>query len=496
MSKKKKNVYEKSKLKNNTPYKKNKHESNKNKKTYLSQNTNSLNNQKITKKKKRKLRKSRVFLSILFLILVFFLFKLIIYTVYNINIYNNITNSKDKIPLLVLKDNKVKLYKKTINYIHKNTTYIKIKSKELTVTIPSSKIKNNMIFNYEVYSKKINNDNFNYSKALYIDSNDKIKMSKKISITLPRFLYKNNVVDIYGITKKNEIELIKKTVDINGKNVSFSPSKKYERYFITYVKVSDIQIDNSIEVLKNDIVNFKIKYIPTTATNKKVTYYNIGDDFLISNGNLLAKKVGNFKIQLGIKNSNIKKQIEVIVKKNEPKIEVKNGLTYINGILIVNKTYSLPKDYNPGGLKDEALKAFEKMRDDAKKDNIKLWIASGFRSYETQDELYNYYVEKDGKKKADTYSARAGYSEHQTGYAMDLNIVDSSFEGTKEAIWIEKNSYKYGFIIRYPKGKEKITGYKYEPWHIRYLGEQLSTKVYNTGLTLEEYLDIKSKYSN
>ena len=78
---------------------------------------------------------------------------------------------------------------------------------------------------------------------------------------------------------------------------------------------------------------------------------------------------------------------------------------------------------------------------------------------------------------------------------MDLNIIDSSFEGTKEAIWIEKNCYKYGFIIRYPKGKEQITGYKYEPWHVRYLGEEIAKKVHNSTLTLEEYLNIDSKYS-
>ena len=79
---------------------------------------------------------------------------------------------------------------------------------------------------------------------------------------------------------------------------------------------------------------------------------------------------------------------------------------------------------------------------------------------------------------------------------MDLNIIDDSFEGTPEAIWIEKNSYKYGFIIRYPKGKENITGYKYEPWHIRYLGKDIAKKVYDSGLTLEEYLGINSKYKD
>ena len=194
-----------------------------------------------------------------------------------------------------------------------------------------------------------------------------------------------------------------------------------------------------------------------------------------------------------------KKVIEKVKDKTiedvKPTIEVKNGLTYVNGILIVNKTYSVPNDYNPGSLTTETKNAFDEMQKAAEKDNIKLWIVSGFRSYSLQTSLYNNYVLKDGKEKADTYSARPGHSEHQTGLAMDLNIVDSSFEGTKEAIWIADNCYKYGFIIRYPKGKEEITGYKYEPWHVRYLGKELSEKVYKSGKTLEEYLNITSKYS-
>ena len=127
-------------------------------------------------------------------------------------------------------------------------------------------------------------------------------------------------------------------------------------------------------------------------------------------------------------------------------------------------------------LNKEALDAFEKMKEDALKDDVELWIQSGYRSYKTQIELYNSYVEDDGKDKADTYSARPGHSEHQTGLAMDLNIIDESFEGTKEAIWLNDNAYKY------------------EPWHLRYLGKENAKKVFESGLTLEEYLGIDSKY--
>lgn len=178
----------------------------------------------------------------------------------------------------------------------------------------------------------------------------------------------------------------------------------------------------------------------------------------------------------------------------KPNIKIIEEITYVDNILIVNKTYKLPYYYNPGKIKDNVLKAFNRMKDDAYSDGIILWIASGFRSYEKQEELYSHYVKEYGRKKADTFSARPGHSEHQTGLALDLNIVDSSFEGTKEAIWLCKNSYKYGFIIRYPKEKEKITGYKYEPWHIRYLGVDLAKIINDRNITLEEYLGIDSKY--
>lgn len=184
---------------------------------------------------------------------------------------------------------------------------------------------------------------------------------------------------------------------------------------------------------------------------------------------------------------------EVFTLKN---VQVRDGITYINGILIANKSYSLPSDYNPGKVLPEAQAAYDEMRADAKKAGYDLKIVSGFRSYAYQNQLYNSYVARDGKAAADTYSARAGYSEHQTGLAMDINNASGYFDNTPEAKWLAENCYKYGFILRYPKGKENITGYKYESWHVRYLGKQIAQEVYNSGLTLEEFLCIDSKYKS
>lgn len=176
-------------------------------------------------------------------------------------------------------------------------------------------------------------------------------------------------------------------------------------------------------------------------------------------------------------------------------ITVKDGITYVNGVLIANKTYSLPSTYAPNGLTAEFNTAFAKMQAAAKQDRMTLGICSGYRSYSYQATLYNNYVARDGKAAADTYSARPGHSEHQTGLAADINYAGDSFNSTPEAKWLAENCHKYGFIIRYPKGKESITGYKYEGWHVRYLGEELAGLVHDPGLTLEEYFAIDSKYS-
>lgn len=169
--------------------------------------------------------------------------------------------------------------------------------------------------------------------------------------------------------------------------------------------------------------------------------------------------------------------------------------TYINGILIVNKTYPLPPSYAPGCLSSDTDAAFKKMAADAYAEGLTLWVQSGYRSYDLQKDLYNRYVARDGQTAADTYSARPGHSEHQSGLAFDLNTIDDSFANTAEGQWVAQNCHKYGFIVRYPKGKEHLTGYQYESWHLRYLGVDTATAVYESGLCLEEYLGITSEYS-
>ena len=177
-------------------------------------------------------------------------------------------------------------------------------------------------------------------------------------------------------------------------------------------------------------------------------------------------------------------------------IEVKDGITYIQGVMIANKSYPLPKDYYPGGLTAETQAAFDELVRDASAAGLSMQCVSGFRSYWTQAQLYQNYCARDGQAAADTYSARAGHSEHQTGLAIDVNCAGSAFDNTPEAKWLAENCWKYGFILRYPKGKESITGYQYESWHIRYVGKEWAKTITESGLTLEEYFQIDSKYAS
>ncbi len=175
--------------------------------------------------------------------------------------------------------------------------------------------------------------------------------------------------------------------------------------------------------------------------------------------------------------------------------EVKNGITYIDGIIVVNKTYPIPSSYG-NGLLEETKQAFQEMNSDALPLGLNLYISSGYRSYSLQEDLYSGYVLRDGKEAADTYSARAGHSEHQTGLAFDLNSISDEFTNTPEGKWVHENAWRYGLILRYPYGKDDITGYKHESWHLRYVGKELAEKLYNNGdwITLEEYFGIDSKY--
>ncbi|MDD3453088.1 MAG: M15 family metallopeptidase [Bacilli bacterium] len=159
---------------------------------------------------------------------------------------------------------------------------------------------------------------------------------------------------------------------------------------------------------------------------------------------------------------------------------------------IPSELFKLPIDvsYENKFLKKEAAINFIKLSRYAKKKNFYIVAVSTYRDYKYQKKLYEKYVLNKGQTYADLCSARPGHSEHQTGLAVDVmgsNYDYNKFNQTKEFKWMKKNAYKYGFILRYPKNKEYITGFKYEPWHYRYVGKILAKYLYKNNLTLEEF---------
>ena len=154
--------------------------------------------------------------------------------------------------------------------------------------------------------------------------------------------------------------------------------------------------------------------------------------------------------------------------------------------------YNVSNDSTPFRLQPEAKTAFIDMTNRLKEEKgLDILITSAYRSYEYQEMLFNNYVARDGVEKAETYSAKPGHSEHQTGLTVDIRTPQfdiKDFEGTPESNWVNDNAYKFGFIVRYPKDKEYITGYQYEPWHLRYVGKDLAKYLYDNELTFDEYI--------
>lgn len=187
--------------------------------------------------------------------------------------------------------------------------------------------------------------------------------------------------------------------------------------------------------------------------------------------------------------------------------------------IIVNKARPLPDNYRPDDLRtpavalrlsstseemklrDEAATALEAMFQSAQSAGFELMIASAFRSQSTQQGLYNRYVAQDGQAAADTYSARPGHSEHQTGWGVDVEPasrqceVEVCFADLPEGQWVAANARHFGYIVRYEKGKDSLTGYTYEPWHLRYVGRELATELAKTGSTLEQFFGLSPALS-
>lgn len=226
----------------------------------------------------------------------------------------------------------------------------------------------------------------------------------------------------------------------------------------------------------------KLDYYKKENKNRYISYYKKNKD--LNTEDIVTR------INIGLDNSYY----------TNTKISPYHNKDYI----LVNKYIKMKDNYIPENLENldtsysrsgmklvrSAKIALEKMIEDAKKDGYTIRVMSSYRSYNYQVNLYNKYKEEDGEEQADTYSARPGFSEHQTGLCIDiddnrLNYTD--FENSKSFNWMQENAYKYGYILRYPKDKTEITGYTYESWHYRYVGEKIAAYIKKHNITFDEY---------
>lgn len=261
------------------------------------------------------------------------------------------------------------------------------------------------------------------------------------------------------------------------------------------ITILELQIEQSFFAVLEDGTTMADVHMSTTGeASVDDLVWSSSDESIATvdaSGTITGVKAGTCQISVAAKdNAGVSASVPVTV----CKLTVKDGCTYVDDILIVNKTYGLPEDYDPG-LEDYVSEAFSEMQADAAEEGFDLYIGSGFRDYAYQVTIYHNYSSIYGWEMADTFSARPGHSEHQSGLVIDCNTIDDAFGETAESDWLAEHCAEYGFIVRYPDGKEEITGYQYEPWHIRYVGKEIATEINSLGLSLEEYLGVDSTYT-
>lgn len=379
----------------------------------------------MTKRKRRKLKKKRILLLALSLIIIVTIIYLIIPKTYGYQ-------------------------KEVIAVFKENNIYDKLKErKEYSKVLEYSVLEN--VFNEKYFDT--------YFEINYIDE---VSSVQDIN-TLLDLGYTSNEINTFYEKVPNSINVI--------------TSNDYNKNITNYITLEYFNEENLDRYIKYDNNENKLNSVYNTQTIKDnytykdtVTFVNayLDKDYYTNDVNLTNEEAKNIDV-------------------------------------IVNKYYKLNSDYEPSDLtkinskyssgsnqrlRQEAAAKFEEMASDASKEGLKIYAGSTYRSYDYQLGLYNRYVAQDGFANAETYSARAGYSEHQLGLAVDILNGKWAYlsETDKEYDWLINNSYKYGYILRYPRNKEYVTGYVFEDWHFRYLGVELATKVYESNLTYDEYI--------
>ena len=360
------------------------------------------------------------------------------------------------------------------------------------------KIKGYSIKEQNIIINKVDNLNTiyknNYIPELYDILNNKDMKKNNIEKYI-NYYQKNNiegnkVIFMVNNNLENEQYSDKLYNIITCENYDKTNLEKYIDYINNYLNQDNYSCISVITLAENDIKLeyndelselLKEKYFIKSNINRYLDYKNKNNN--LSNEDIIRNVNANidYNFYTNIKSSDTSKGKLMIVNKYY------NLSSSYKGDLVETGNYSINSNYK---MDREAFEAYKKLYEGALKNNLHIKIRSAYRSYFDQQYIYNGYVARDGKAESDRYSARAGHSEHQTGLAIDISAASDlwgDFSKTQEFTWMKDNSYKYGFILRYPKDKEYITGYMYEPWHYRYVGVDVAKYIYENNITYDEY---------
>lgn len=403
-----------------------------------------LEKEKQKKKEEKRKRKSYngkkvasciIGIIIVFIVVAFFSYQY--YKEWNLN-QEIIKNNNQKIELAQIE--KMKLWDETKENIRNNNKYIEISYNTYKVKLNSEKLESNNKFAIQINKQKSNYQEWENQDILEIDVS-KVQPSdvlEQIELNTNELLEGLNKVDIYGIKAEDKkIEYIE-TKEIHEDNITLILREEYEKYVLVYVPVKEIKVEEEIEIFKDELYQMQLKIEPSNATTKMIHIEDLKEGSIIQvkeNGVIQAVEVGTTEFEIEAEQGKVKKKVKVTVKEKaeeaptesekEQLVEKENETTtdmlqiqndeeqvnatildnYINGILIVNKTHSLPNNYDPG-TNPEALQAYENMKAKANEEGVSLKIVSGYRSYQTQQSIYQRNVKLYGEESANTFSAK------------------------------------------------------------------------------------------
>ncbi|MBQ2657167.1 MAG: M15 family metallopeptidase [Erysipelotrichaceae bacterium] len=304
----------------------------------------------------------------------------------------------------------------------------------------------------------------------------------------------NEIQEILGLSEENQERFLNGELEKNALKFITAPWFKeekldeylsYEEYLSNYEWLDTKKV---IEMVNNETLNET--YI------KKLNEIYGSDYYIPKNENLYLSFMDAYP--------SIREMMEIVNTKRYKELYSDITQTDLSKgyLMLINKYYQLPADYEPddlvyvesylgkGMLREAVYEAYKLLYADAKALGYNLQIVSAYRSYDYQKGLYQKYLNYDPREIVDTYSARPGHSEHQSGLCMDVSIPGYSLDNfylTEASRWLAENCWKYGFIIRYPDDKTDITGYQGEPWQLRYVGKETAEDVYKRGITYDEY---------